>query len=183
MPSACANSAEDDYYLEDNPVPLTGRIVLHPFIHLIEQIVLHPFDCLSYLYPAFRVSRSSNLSNSRRRVYRGSRMRAPRTHLRPFLVLNIINYPKKRRKPCLIFPDSGVDYCSETDAASGGFRFRALFIGYFSKRNRKPAKFQTCSFAPEFEIYQQGSLCLHVLLGVFLFISGAGSWLDLHRRA
>ena len=45
--------------------------------------------------------------------------------------------------------------------------FRLFFIGYFSKRNRKPAKFQICSFALENEMPAQED-CVFVSCWTFL---------------
>ena len=61
-------------------------------------------------------------------------------------------------------------------------RFQVHCIGYFSKRNRKPAKFEKIA------LLLLESKCLHrkivssCLAGRFLVVLGAGSWQDLRFR-
>ena len=73
----------------------------------------------------------------------------------------------------MIFPPQGVNCVSESVSAFAEPVFQAHLIGYFSKRRCKPAKFQNKLFCYRIKKYQQGPLCLRVLLGVSLS-SGSG---------
>ena len=75
---------------------------------------------------------------------------------------------KKRRKNALTFLHQGVNCVLETGSALTKSVFRAHFIGYFSKRKRESAKLQNMLFCSQTSKYQQGPLCLRVLLGVSL---------------
>ena len=107
---------------------------------------------------------------------------AKRDTTRPFCSLDLIKYPKKG-KTGLTIPGPWVNYCLEWMPhlrASGS----VLFLSVISaKEIVNPPSFQNQTFATEMKYPSKEALCLHVLLGVSLFISEAGSWLDLHRRA
>ena len=108
----------------------------------------------------------------RKRAYQGGEAAPSKagTRKRPFCLFSPQRQEntKKRRKNHLIFLQSRVNCCLEpvfrpSDTAS------MLISSVFSAKNIcKPAKFQSVIFAPRDEIYQQGPLCLRVLLGVSL---------------
>ena len=68
----------------------------------------------------------------------------------------------------LDFPVSWCKLKTGIASAHEAFPIPSSFHSYFSKSICKPAKFNIRSFAPEIVEYQQGPLCLRILLGVFL---------------
>ena len=87
---------------------------------------------------------------------------------------------EKREENGLTFAGEGVYCCLETGSAfARGGLIRAHFIVYFSKRNRKPTKFQPQKpFAAESKYASKGPVCLQTCWA-FLCRSVAGSWSDL----
>lgn len=71
----------------------------------------------------------------------------------------------------------------EPGVATRESRFRALFIGYFSKRTCEPAKFPLTNLLPLNRNIPAWKHCVFVSCWAFLCRSVAGSWLDLHVHA
>ena len=80
----------------------------------------------------------------------------------------------------LIFSFQGVNCFSESDSAAIGGQIPSSFHRLFQQKMMKTCQVKKCSFAPEIEIPARDHC---VLLGVSLYVSGAGSWQDLHHHA
>ena len=70
----------------------------------------------------------------------------------------------------------------ELISAPCGILFRVLYIGYFSKRTRKPAKFQEALLLSKTKQLSKKTIVSLCLAGRFSVVLRAGSWPDLRVR-
>ena len=114
-------------------------------------------------------------SSSHKRAFRGGGAAPSKagTRKRPYSQFNIIDFPKKGGK-WLDFPATGCKLCFGKRVSPLRNPPSVLILSVISaKDDVNPPSFKICSFVPEWK-YQQGPLCLRVLLGVSLLFRERG---------